>query len=149
MSSLGERISNANRAVSVLPGVFPGYPDPSTRTGWADLPVAILVADLTGREDVEYTAMINSSMICVDEAELAVAQEVDHRRRWLLGLEFANGLADLDVTGVAGPAEVAAFARADLILITTTACFEGATADEVAALVMVSNDRARWLENNT
>jgi hypothetical protein len=146
MTSLSSRAAAAHRATSVMPGIFPAYPDPSTPTGWADVNVVLIVADLTGREDIEYAAMIDRSIICVDDATLAVTRAVDDQRLWLLGLHFANGLADLDLAGVADPDDVAIFADADLILITTQARLATATTDQVAALIMVSNDRARWLK---
>ncbi len=144
MTSLSSRAAAAHRATAVIPGILPAYPDPSTPTGWADVSVVLVVADLTGREDIEYTAMIDRSIICVDDATLAVTRAVDDQRLWLLGLQFANGLADLDLAAVATPADVAVFADADLILITTQARMATATTDQVAALIMVSNDRARW-----
>jgi hypothetical protein len=146
MTSLSSRAAAAHRVTSVLPGIFPAYPDPSTQTGWADVAIAVVVADLTGREDIEYTAMIDRSIICVDDGTLAVTQAVDDQRLWLLGLQFTNGLADLDLVCIAGPADVATFASVDLILITTEARISGAIRDQVAALIMVSNDRARWLD---
>jgi hypothetical protein len=144
MTSLSSRAAAAHRAVSVIAGILPAYPDPSTPTGWADVPSALVVADLTGCEDIEYTAMIDRSIICVDDATLAVTRTVDGVRLWLLGLRFANGLADLDLAGLARPDDVAAFAAAEIILVTTEARMSGATAVQVAALIMVSNDRDRW-----
>ena len=148
MTSLSSRAAAANRVTSVVPGVFPAYPDQSTPTGWADVAVAVVVADLAGREDIEYTAMIDQSIICVDDGTLAVTRAVDDERLWLLGLQFANGLPDLDLAGIAGPHDVATLAAVDLILITTEERISGATGDQVAALIMVSNDRARWLDTS-
>ena len=129
-----------------MPGIFPAYPDPSTPTGWADVSVAVVVADLTDSEDIEYTTMIDQSIICVDDGTWAVTRAVGDERVRLLGLHFANGPADLDLVGIAGPADVATFAAVDLILITTEARVSGAPGEQVAALIIVvSNDRARWL----
>jgi hypothetical protein len=144
MTSLSSRAAAAHRVTSVMPGIFPAFPDPSTPTGWADVPVALVVADLTGREDIEYTTMIARSIICVDDATLAVTRAADNQRLWLLGLQFANGLADLDLAGIAGPADVATFAAVDLILITTEARIAHGAEEQVAALIMVSNDASRW-----
>ena len=144
MSSLSERAAAAHRVTEVRPGIFSAYPDPSTPSGWADVHIAVVVADLTGREDIEYTAMFNRTMICVDDATLAVTQPVDGQRIWLLGLRFANDLADLDLVGIASPDDVAVFAATDLIMITTHGRLAKATGHQVAALIMVSNDRARW-----
>ena len=132
-----------------MPGTFPAYPDPSTPTGWADVSMVLVVADLTGREDIEYTVMSDRSIICVHDATLAVTRAVDDQRLWPLGLRFANGLADLDLAAVATRDDVAIFADADLILITTQARMATATTDQVAALIMVSNDRARWHDSQS
>jgi hypothetical protein len=136
MTSLGSRVGAAHRAASVIPCIVPAYPDPSTASGWTDVPSALVVADLIGREDIEYTAMIDRSIICVDDATLAVTRTVDGARLWLLGLHFANGLADLDLAAV--PDETATFVAAELILVTTQARILSATKGQVAAFILVS-----------
>jgi len=103
----------------------------------------MLGADLTGREDIEYTAMINEAIIPVDDATLAIGAPVDGIRVWLLGLQFNNGLADLDLVGLADAETVAMFARAELLLVTTEARIS-ATDHQVGPLLLVSNDPQRW-----
>ena len=62
MKSNSQRAIEAAQATNVAICTYPGYPDPTTHTGWADIPAVLLGVDLTGREDIEYTAMIGESI---------------------------------------------------------------------------------------
>ena len=125
---------------------YPAYPNPSRPTGWANIPAVILAADLTGREDIEYTAMCNSAIIPVDNATLAISEPIDGTRIWLLGLQFDNGLADLDLVSLADPETVTMFAQVELLLVTTEARMNNAVDNHAAALILVSNDPKRWAD---
>ena len=61
-----ERAAQACRVRVTAPTVYSAYPDPTQPTGWAEIPAVMLGADLTGREDIEYTGTINESIIPVD-----------------------------------------------------------------------------------
>ena len=141
-----ERAARACRVTITAPTTYPAYPDPSRPTGWADIPAVILAADLTGREDIEYTAMCNSAIIPVDNATLAISEPVDGMRVWLLGLHFDNGLADVDLVSLADPETVTMFAQAELLLVTTEARMHNAVDNQAAALILVSNDPKRWAD---
>ena len=106
----------------------------------------ILAADLSGREDIEYTAMLNRAIIPVDDATLAISEPTDGERIWLLGLHFDNGLADLDLVSVADTETVSMFAQAELLLVTTEARMTNSVDNHAAALILVSNDPQRWAE---
>jgi hypothetical protein len=144
VTSLSSRVSSAYHAISVIPVIFSAYADPSTPTGWADVPSALVVADLIGRDDIEFTAMIDRSIICANDATLAVTRMVDGVRLRLLGIHFANVLSDLELAAVAGPNEVAAFAAAEVVLLTTVLRMLSSTTDQVVVLILVLNDRACW-----
>jgi hypothetical protein len=146
MLSYSERAAHACRVTVTAPTRYPAYPDPTQPTGWAELPAMILAADLAGREDIEYTAMINAAIIFVDDADLAIAAPIDGRRPWLLGLHFDNGLPDLDLVSLADADTVALFAQAELLLVTTEARMDNATDNQVAALVLTCNDPKRWTD---
>ena len=75
----------------------------------ADATVAVVVADHTGREDIEYSAIIDQSIIC-DDRTLAVTRSVGDERLWLLGPHFANCVADLDLVGIVSRSDLATFA---------------------------------------
>ena len=143
MKSNSERAAQACRVKVVMPCDFPGYPDPTTPSGWAEIPAALLAADFTGREDIEYTAMIDQTIIVVDDATLAIAEPVNGERIWLIGLRFDNDLPDLDLVGIADADTIATFAQAEIILITTEARLRQADG-QVAALILTSNDPDRW-----
>ncbi len=144
MASNHERVAGACRVAVTAPTTYPGYPDPSRPTGWADIPAVVLAADLTGREDIEYTAMINRKIILVDDGELMITAPNDGMRLWLLGLHFDNGLPDLDLVGLADTDAVEAFAHAEVLLVTTEARLSKATDAQVGALILTSNDPSRW-----
>jgi hypothetical protein len=144
MPTNSERAARACRVTIAAPTTYPAYPDPSRPTGWADIPAVILAADLTGREDIEYTAMCNSAIIPVDNATLVISEPVDGMRVWLLGLHFDNGLADVDLVSLADPETVTMFAQAELLLVTTEARMNNAVDNNAAALILVSNDPKRW-----
>ena len=141
-----ERAARACRVTITAPTTYPAYPDPSRPTGWADIPAVILAADLTGREDIEYTAMCNRAIIPVDNATLAISEPVNGMRVWLLGLHFDNGLADVDLVSLADPETVTMFAQAELLLVTTEARMHNAVDNQAAALILVSNDPKRWAD---
>ena len=143
MKSNSQRAIEAAQATNVAICTYPGYPDPTTHTGWADIPAVLLGVDLTGREDIEYTAMIGESILRVDNGTLAVAEPVDGERIWLMGLQFDNDLPDLDIVGIADDETVEMFAEAELIVITTEARMERADG-KVAVLILAANDRSRW-----
>ena len=146
MPTNSERGARACPVTITAPTIYPAYPDPSGPTGWADIPAVILAADLTGREDIEYTAMCNNAIIPVDDATLAISEPVDGTRLWLLGLRFDNGLADLDLVSLADTDTVAMFAQAELLLVTTEARMNNAVDDQAAGLILVSNDPKRWAD---
>ena len=146
MASNHERVAGACRVTVTAPTTYPGYPDPSRPTGWADIPAVVLAADLTGREDIEYTAMTNRKIILVDDGELMITAPVDGMRLWLLGLQFDNGLPDLDLIGLADADAIEAFALADVLLVTTETRLSNAIDAQVGALVLTSNDPQRWAE---
>jgi hypothetical protein len=114
-----ERVACVCRVTVTTPATYPGYPDPSKPTGWADVPAMVRAADLGGREDIEYTAMTTRAIICVDHSELMIMAPEDGMRLWLLGLHFDNGLPDLDLVGLADSVAIEAFALADVLLVTT------------------------------
>lgn len=143
MERLSDRARNACQAKEVHLGGFPGYPDPSTATGWADIPTALIAADLTGREDVEYTAMIERSVLTVDDATLAVSREVDGGWIWLLGLEPRHNLRRLDIVGVADLGMAQIFASVEPLAITTTQRMTKANG-QPGVILLSSNDAARW-----
>ncbi len=143
MIVIGERAAQACRVTVTAPTVYSAYPDPTQPTGWAEIPAVMIGADLTGREDIEYTAMINESIIPVDDATLAIGAPVDGIRVWLLGLHFDNGLEDLDLVGLADAETVDMFAVAELLLVTTEARIS-AIDHLVGPLLLVSNDSKRW-----
>ncbi len=144
MVTNSERAAKACRVTATAPTLYPAYPDPTRPRGWADIPTVIVAADLTGREDIEYTAMLNRSIIPVDDATLTISEPVDGVRVYLLGLHFDNGLADLDLVSLADTDTVTMFAGAELLLVTTEARMDQAIDDSVAGLLLVSNDPKRW-----
>lgn len=146
MASNHERVAGACQVTVTAPTTYPGYPDPSRPTGWADIPAVVLAADLTGREDIEYTAMTNRTIILVDDSELMITAAIDGMRLWLLGLHFDNGLPDLDLVGLADADTIESFARADVLLVTTETRLTNATHAQVGALVLTSNDPRRWAD---
>ena len=146
MKQNSDRSARACPVTITAPTTYPAYPDPTQPTGWADIPAVLLAADLTGREDIEYTAMTTRSIITVDDAVLAIAPPVNGLRTWLVGLRFDNGLADLDLIGLADPDTVTLFTQAEILLVTTTARVDNAIDDQVGALILVSNDPARWAD---
>lgn len=146
MPTNSERATRACRVTITAPTTYPAYPDPSRPTGWADIPAVILAADLTGREDIEYTAMCNSAIIPVDDATLAISEPIDGTRIWLLGLQFDNGLADLDLVSLADTDTITMFTQAQLLLVTTEARMNNAVDNQAAALILVSNDPKRWAD---
>jgi len=143
--------TNSKRAalacrVTITAPTYPGYPDPTRPTGWADIPAVILAADLSGREDIEYTAMLNCAIIPVDYATLAISEPNDDTRLWLLGLHFDNGLADIDLVSLADTETITMFSQAELLLVTTEARMNNSVDNQAAALILVSNDPRRWAE---
>ena len=146
MPTNSERAALACRVTVTAPTTYPGYPDPTRPTGWADIPAVILAADLTGREDIEFTAMCNSAIIPVDDATLAISEPIDGTRIWLLGLHFDNGLADLDLVSLADTDTITMFTQAQLLLVTTEARMNNAVDNQAAALILVSNDPKRWAD---
>lgn len=146
MRTNSERAALACRVTIMAPATYPGYPDPTRPTGWADIPAVILAADLSGREDIEYTAMLNRAIIPVDDATLAISEPNDGGRIWLLGLHFDNGLEDLDLVSLADTETIAMFTQAELLLVTTEARMNNSVDNRAAALILVSNDPQRWAE---
>jgi len=68
MTEFRERLARANFATSIAPMTYPGYPDPTSDSGSAEVPAVMIGVDLTEREDVEYTAMLNSRVLIAKDA---------------------------------------------------------------------------------
>lgn len=120
---------------------YEGYPDPSTESGWAEVPAVMLLVDFSGREDIVYAAMIEAASLWAEDAALAItAPRADGTCAYLFAIAF-DGEHPLDIAGVASQEAIRLFANAEMLLI--------ASADQeydggAPVLAFAPNDPARW-----
>ena len=122
---------------------YPAYPDPTADTGWADVPAVMLLIDLTGREDIAYTAMMQGAALFADDLELRVTAIDDHGVcAYLMTIDL--GLADdLEIAGVADQEAVGMFAEAEMLLLSS---IDQARDEGAPVLGFAPNDPDQWLE---
>jgi hypothetical protein len=122
---------------------YEGYPDPSTPSGWAEVPAVMLLVDFSGREDIVYAAMVEAESLLADDAGLAItAADNNGTCLYLFGITF-EGQQPLDIAGVASPEAIRMFADAEMLLI--------ASADQehdggAPILAFAPNDPSRWID---
>lgn len=120
---------------------YPAYPDPSTASGWAELPAVMLLVDFTGREDVVYAAMIGAQALWANDISLQTTRpNPDGTCLYLITMTF-DGLDPLDLAGVATPDALAVFVLAELLLLTSSS---QVTDDAAPILAFAPNDPTSW-----
>ena len=92
---------------------YPCYPDPSTDSGWADVPAVLLLVDLTGREDIVYAAMIQGAALIADDLELRISAPDDIGTCVYLLIIDLDVETPLEIAGVADQEAIRMFAEAD------------------------------------
>jgi hypothetical protein len=136
-----QRLRDAQFVTAMSAVRYPGYPDPSTESGWAEVPAVVLLVDFKGREDVVYTAMMQAAPLEAEDAGLAISAGVDGASVYLFAVTF-NGVEPLDLAGVAPEEARLMFANAEMVLL--------ASADQerdggAPILAFVPNDPLRWV----
>ena len=138
-----ERIRAAQFVTAMSAMQYEGYPDPSTPSGWAEVPAVMLLVDFSGREDIVYAAMLEAESLLADDAEVAItAADRNGTCLYLFGITF-EGQQPLDIAGVATPEAIRMFADAEMLLI--------ASADQehdggAPILAFAPNDPTRWVD---
>lgn len=138
-----EELREAQFVLGMSAVTHPAYPDPSTESGWADVPAVLLLLDLTGREDIVYHAMMDASPLAADEGVLQTSEPDDSGTCvYLLTADFGDGIEWLRIAGVAPEEAIAMFSRAEILLLSDDA---RTTDDDTAPVfAMLPNDPIRW-----
>jgi hypothetical protein len=120
---------------------YPAYPDPTTDTGWADVPAVMLLIDLTGREDIAYTAMMQGAALFADDLELRITGTDDHGVCvYLMTIDLGLAAA-LEIAGVADQAAVGMFAEAEMLLLSS---IDQVHDDGAPVLAFAPNSPTEW-----
>ncbi len=81
---------------------YPADPDPSTESGWADVPAVRLLLDLTGREGIVYQARMEAPPLAAKGGALQTSDPDDAGTcAYLLTADFGEGVERLWIPGVA------------------------------------------------
>lgn len=122
---------------------YPAYPDPTTDTGWADVPAVMLLVNFSGREDIVYAAMMQEESLLAADLELRITAPADAGTcLYLMTITF-DGEDPLDIAGVADQEAIAMFGEAELLLIASA---DQAQDDGAPVLAFAPNDPARWID---
>jgi hypothetical protein len=122
---------------------YPAYPDPTTDTGWADVPAVMLLVNVSGREDIVYAAMMQEASLLAAGLELRITAPDDAGTcLYLMTITF-DGEDPLDIAGLADQEAIAMFGEAELLLIASA---DQAQDDCAPVLAFAPNDPARWID---
>ncbi len=125
---------------------YPAYPDPTTDTGWADVPAVMLLVNFSGREDIVYAAMMQEESLLAADLEFRITATADAGTcLYLMTITF-DGEGPLDIAGVADQEAIAMFGEAELLLIASA---DQAQDDGAPVLAFAPNDPARWIDRLT
>lgn len=138
-----EELLEAQFVLGLSEVTHPAYPDPSTPTGWADVPAALLLLDLVGREDIVYHAMMEASSLAADGGALQTSDPDDIGTCvYLLTADFGNEVDLLRIAGVAPQEAIGIFSRAEILLLSDDT---RTTEDNTAPIfAIMPNDPIRW-----
>lgn len=138
-----EELLEAQFVLGLSEVTHPAYPDPSTPTGWADVPAALLLLDLVGREDIVYYAMMETSSLAADGGALQTSDPDDTGTCvYLLTADFGNEVDLLRIAGVAPQEAIGIFSRAEILLLSDDT---RTTEDNTAPIfAIMPNDPIRW-----
>lgn len=136
-----ERIRAAQFVTALSAVEYPAYPDPSTSSGWAEVPAVMLLINFTGREDIVYAAMMKSASLLASDLELRVTPPSDSGTSlYLMTITFESE-EPLDIAGVADRAAIGMFAEAELLLLASVDQEQDGGAP---VLAFAPNDRVQW-----
>lgn len=137
------RIRAAQFVTAMSLASYPAYPDPTTETGWADVPAVMLLVDFSGREDIVYAAMMQAAALFADDLELRITAAADAGTcLYLMTIAF-DGEDPLDIAGVADQEAIALFGEAELLLIASA---DQTHDDGAPILAFAPNDPDRWID---
>lgn len=138
-----EELLEAQFVLGISEVTYPAYPDPSTESGWADVPAVLLLLDLTGREDIVYHAMMETSSLAADGGALQTSDPDDTGTCvYLLTADFGDDIEWLRIAGVAPEEAIGMFSRAEILLLSDDT---RTTDDDTAPIfAIMPNDPIRW-----
>ena len=122
---------------------YPAYPDPTTDTGWADVPAVMLLVNFSGREDIVYAAMMQGAALFADDLELRITATDEHGVCVYLMTIDLGLVAELEIAGVADQEAVGMFAEAEMLLLSS---IDQAHDDGAPVLAFAPSDPVRWID---
>lgn len=138
-----ERLRAAQFVTAMSAVRYSSYPDPSTPSGWAEVPAVMLLVNFAGREDIVYSAMMQGTSLLADESDLRITAPADNGTcAYLMTIAF-EGEDPVDIAGVANQEAIGTFANAELLLL---ASVDQEHDGGAPVLAFAPNDRTRWID---